>query len=433
VFGLLRWSLISGPFPFVVAVLGAGSLAELLAARRRGWRQAPAALAIATALTVGVSVLVSDVWRPFPDPLPRAVLGWLAVALTALTLTGYRVRTARWRQRLLAIAMALTVVVWSAVEVNRIYGQYPTAYAAFGLAPSGQIQLRPVGFQSQPALARQVDQRLDEVWRPPAGMPAHGGVSEVAIPSSAGHFHPRKGWVYLPPAYLTARRPLLPVLVLLAGQPGSPRDWLDGGRLAPMFDAFAAAHQGLAPVVVIPDDLGKALANPLCLDSRLGNVETYLAVDVPTWVKQHLQIDTDTRRWAIGGYSHGGTCALQLAVRAPRVYPTFIDISGQDEPTLGDRQRTVGMAFRGDLAAFRRVNPLDILAAHQFPDTAAMIVAGDRDSTYRPQQRRVHAACQAAGMQVAWLDLPGGHSWSVWGPGLQRSLPWLATRTGMTQ
>jgi S-formylglutathione hydrolase FrmB len=41
-------------------------------------------------------------------------------------------------------------------------------------------------------------------------------------------------------------------------------------------------------------------------------------------------------------------------------------------------------------------------------------------------------ACQAAGMDVR-LDLrPGGHSWEVWGPGLEDALPWLATRLGMT-
>lgn len=33
-------------------------------------------------------------------------------------------------------------------------------------------------------------------------------------------------------------------------------------------DAYAAAHDGLAPVVV--DHLGAPLSNPLCMDSRLG-------------------------------------------------------------------------------------------------------------------------------------------------------------------
>jgi len=31
----------------------------------------------------------------------------------------------------------------------------------------------------------------------------------------------------------------------------------------------------------VPDDLGSPVANPLCLDSRLGRVHTYLTRDVP--------------------------------------------------------------------------------------------------------------------------------------------------------
>jgi hypothetical protein len=55
--------------------------------------------------------------------------------------------------------------------------------------------------------------------------------------------------LYLPPAYLGSVRARLPVLVLIPGQPGGPEDWLLAGRLAAVMDAFAAAHDGLAPVV----------------------------------------------------------------------------------------------------------------------------------------------------------------------------------------
>ena len=124
---------------------------------------------------------------------------------------------------------------------------------------------------------------------------------------------------------------------MLSGQPGNPGDWLDGGQLAARMDAYAAAHKGLAPVVVMPDSLGSELANPVCLDSSLGNVATYLTVDVPGWIRKHLQVDTEPSSWAIGGLSAGGTCSLQMALTAPQVYPTFVDISGQAEPTLGTR------------------------------------------------------------------------------------------------
>jgi S-formylglutathione hydrolase FrmB len=168
------------------------------------------------------------------------------------------------------------------------------------------------------------------------------------------------------------------------------------------------------------------------MDSRLGRVETYLSVDVPAWIRTHLQVNTDPRAWAIAGFSQGGTCALQLAVRTPWVYPTFLDISGQDEPTLGTRTRTVDAAFRGDAPAFARVNPLVLLATNRYAASAGTIVVGREDRVYRAQQQHVFAACRAAGMDVRFLELPGGHTWHVWAPGLERSLPWLGARLGLT-
>jgi len=35
-------------------------------------------------------------------------------------------------------------------------------------------------------------------------------------------------------------------MVMLGGDPGSTRQWIDGGHLAPTLDAFARDHKGLA-------------------------------------------------------------------------------------------------------------------------------------------------------------------------------------------
>ena len=46
----------------------------------------------------------------------------------------------------------------------------------------------------------------------------------------------------IPPAYLASPRAQLPVLVLLSGQPGTPRDWLDGGRWRPARSSQARSN-----------------------------------------------------------------------------------------------------------------------------------------------------------------------------------------------
>jgi enterochelin esterase-like enzyme len=254
----------------------------------------------------------------------------------------------------------------------------------------------------------------------------------VEIPGTVSRFPARPGYVYLPPAYAVTPRPNLPVIVLVAGQPGSPESWLTSGRLATTMDAYAHAHHGLAPVVVIPDDLGATLSNPLCVDSPRGNAETYLARDVPAWITSHLQVAPGRESWFIGGLSQGGTCSLQLAVRAPEVYGGFLDISGQREPTLGGRQKTVDRVFGGNAAAYARINPMDIMRGTRFEHTAGLLVAGTSDQVYLPQQRAVLGACLAAGMQASLVVLPGGHTWTVWREGLVHGLPWVGVRSKLS-
>jgi S-formylglutathione hydrolase FrmB len=220
---------------------------------------------------------------------------------------------------------------------------------------------------------------------------------------------------------------LLPVLVLLAVQPSAPADWVNGGRIADTMDQFAATHHGVAPVVVMPDATGGGLNNPLCADTKVGGMsETYLTTDVPAWLRANLQVRPD--RWAIAGLSYGGTCAIQLALRHPDVLPSFVDMSGQSEPTLGSHARTVRDLFGGDENAFRQINPADLLATRRFPGTAGVLTVGGSDREYGPQQRKLLELCQQNGLDVTWHEVPGAHSWQAWAGGLQASLDWLSKR-----
>src|SRR5690606_15466240 len=223
----------------------------------------------------------------------------------------------------LALVLAtLTVLVSAAGRINAVYDAYPTVRAALGIDDYRTVPfddtLRPSG-RSLPVAQ----------WSPPPDLPSTGAVTTAPIPGAVSAFDAREAQIYLPPAYFADPRPDLPVLVLLAGQPGSPEDWIVGGRLVETMNAYAAAHSGLAPVVVVADGTGGQFDNPLCVDSHLGNAATYLAVDIPAWARTHLQVDPGPRAWSVGGLSYGGTCALQLATTRPDVYPTFLDMSGE--------------------------------------------------------------------------------------------------------
>jgi S-formylglutathione hydrolase FrmB len=451
----LDWSLVAGPLPVILLAGALAGLAWLVAGRSapgRGWLRRGSRggsgggaasvrwLAICVPLIVmaagGVIALltwlVNNVWRPFADLLPFTIVLWSWVALAGVVLALGRLPLLRtWPRRAAAIGAGVLVLAAAANQVNGYFQAYPSLRVA--LAP---------WLDPKPVLTRTVHvtevvarpgQALASIWHPPPGMPQAGVVYQVGIPGVASGFAARPGYIYLPPAYLATPRPQLAVLVLLGGQPGDARAWVDSGRIQAVMDGFAQRHNGLAPVVVMPDDLGSEFANPLCLDSRLGDVQTYLTVDVPQWITSHLQVRPPGQGWAIGGFSEGGTCAIQLSTQAPRLYPFFVDISGQLEPTLGSRRLTISRAFRGDAAAFARVDPIVVLARTRFPRNAGVFVGGANDRVYTPQQRIMYFAARHAGMDVTFLSLPGGHDWRVWRGGLEHNVAWLASRLGITE
>ncbi|MFZ2174159.1 MAG: alpha/beta hydrolase-fold protein [Rhodococcus sp. (in: high G+C Gram-positive bacteria)] len=431
----MRWiadlSLLSGPVPLIASLFGAVGGLWLLAGRP-GWfrrRAIPAAVIGALVATGLLWYVVDRVWRPLPDPIPRTVYTWVGIGLCSVFLLLPRILAVKRPLPVtVSILAVFAVVLTSGVQVNLFFAAYPTVGTALGIEYAHRI-----GFGSVPPISATpiAGRPLDAVWTPPSDLPVAGQVTSAEIPGARSGFHARRAEIYLPPAYFTDPRPQFPVLILLAGQPGQPKDWLTGGRLAATMDNFARRHDGLGPIVVVADSTGSTWGNPLCVDSRLGHAATYLAEDVPAWIESHLQANPDPTTWAIGGLSMGGTCALQMATNYPLVYPTFLDLSGDPEPSLGDSRRTLDAAFAGNPTAFADVNPMDLLAHRCYPGSAGVFIVGNRDGDLKPAVQKAYAAAEHAGMDVRYLEVPGGHDFAVWSAGLAGEMSWLATRLGI--
>lgn len=405
----------------------------MLAASRSARPPILRAAAVAVPVTAVIGGAVWATYRPLPNQIPPAGYAWIWLAVGVLVLAGALLLRRPGIRRAVVVGTAGAMVAAAAVgQVNAEVGVFPTVGSLAGHRPPTVVE--PVSFADVPGFESAVQSGIpmDSVWTRPVRTPCSGAVTEVEIPGTESGFPARPAVLYLPPAYLTSPRAVLPVMVMIAGQPGRPQDWFSSGRLGSTVDAYAARHDGLAPVVVVVDALGSQDANPLCLDSALGNAATYVARDVPAWIEKSLQVSRDPAQWAIGGFSYGGTCSIQLAVNYPAIYPTFLDFLGQDEPSLGDHAGTVAATFAGDERAFAAVNPVDVLRTRQFPELTGVFVAGAADDEYRPQQQRMFAAAQAAGLNVRYYELPGGHEGATWGAALEREMDWTGRQLGLT-
>ncbi len=105
----------------------------------------------------------------------------------------------------------------------------------------------------------------------------------------------------------------------------------------------------------------------MCLDSRIAQADTFLSQDVPAWIDQTLDVDPDHRQWAAGGFSFGGTCAVQMVTRHPEIYGSALAFSSEQEPAIAkEREKTIEASFGGDTEAFERLTPLRLMAERRF-------------------------------------------------------------------
>ncbi|MGO4383087.1 alpha/beta hydrolase [Specibacter sp. RAF43] len=435
---LAQLSLVTGAIPGTLTTVGLLALLWLAVGNRRHLtRRVPAALAVAIAATGTYWFLAERVWNLWGEPLPGRDYVFAGLGLFAVLLVVPKVLSLRrtWA-RLLVVPAAVVVLLSGAGLVNQGFEYYPTVGSLFGdtgasIKSLSQFQAETGRLAARPATARAT---TAATWVPPANMPAHGEVLAVHIPGTISHAVSSDAYVYLPPAYLGSPRANLPVLVLIHGVPGGSIDWLRGGQIYQFMDRYAAAHRGLAPVVVMPDaGARRAQYPPLCLDSRQGQGATYLTRDVPNWVKATFGAGTASpRQWAVGGFSYGGTCAMSLAVNHPEAYPTFIDSSGESRPTIGQGHAVLLSKYFGNSAAdFAGQNALDVLARRSYHGVEGIVTVGATDAHYRPQGLDVYRAMLQAGIGVRLQEAPGGHAWPAWRYGVYQNMDWLMGRLGV--
>ena len=400
-----------------------------LLGNRRVW-----ALRVTVAALVGVvsglilSWLIADVWNLFGAPVSAGTRAWGCATLAGMAVAVNAFWRTRWWTKVTAGVAIFGVLAAGLLGINADIGEFHSLRAVF--SPETQ----PIALPPKPTASPSPDARpLRQSWTPPASMPASGRLGAVSIPGVVSKFPARPAVLYLPPAALVANPPPLPVVIVLSGQPGQPMNDFESANLHPMLEAFQEAHNGLAPIVIAPDQLGSPFVNPMCVDSPLGNSATYLTVDVPAWIRSHLHVRADAASWAIGGFSQGGTCAIQLGAAHPDLFGAILDVSGELVPRNGTEQHTIQVGFGGDAAAYERAKPVNILAAHApYAGMTAIFAVGQLDARYTAWEREVATAAKTAGMATTFIVAPGtGHDWHTASYALAAGMRILCARFGL--
>jgi poly(3-hydroxybutyrate) depolymerase len=235
----------------------------------------------------------------------------------------------------------------------------------------------------------------------------------------------RRGLVYLPPQYGQARyaRQPFPVVELFHGSPGSPLAWQTVLRIDQVANVLLARHLIGPMVLVMPAINGPGDDYQDCVNGPGVKDETYLATDVRADILARYRVSADPSEWGVAGYSSGGYCAANLALRQRGSFGAAAVINGYFRAADGPAAAALNSSPSPEAAN----SPL-YLAEGLRPDggpvPAFWVAAGTNDaSDYRPAT--MFTAAMDRIEQVPFVKLNAADTANAWSAALPAALVWL--------
>jgi enterochelin esterase-like enzyme len=244
------------------------------------------------------------------------------------------VRTRRVVLRVAAACLAFFIAMgFGVLSVNKYFGYYQTWGSAIA-------DLSNQSTASGPAIAsgsllvgnRSLAFNQGTVYRKLALQ--QGYTLSLTLPGKLSHIS-RTVYVYLPPAYFEQQYAhyRFPVIELIPGQPGEPQDWINVVGIQVTLN-YLIRHGYAKPVVlVMPDANGATGISLQCLNQVGGPQDlTYLGEDVPNQISHMLRVQAPGSGWGVAGFSEGGYCAVNMALRFRYRYGFSASMSGYFTP-----------------------------------------------------------------------------------------------------
>jgi enterochelin esterase-like enzyme len=246
----------------------------------------------------------------------------------------------------------------------------------------------------------------------------------------------RAVYVYLPPQYFQPAYQAyrFPVIELIHGQPGEPQDWITVAGVTQTFGRMLEHKLARPAVLVMPDANGARAISLQCLNQAGGAQDlTYLAVDLPARIARTLRVLPPGAGWGVAGYSEGGFCAANMALRYPGRYGFAGVLSGYFTPLdnqLADAGRPVS-PFAGDARLQEQNTPLhelsNLSAATVIP--GFWLAAGSADGQDVASAERFWQELRPRQPGAPLTLTPGsGHTMTTWRAQIPSMLTWMTPR-----
>jgi enterochelin esterase-like enzyme len=359
---------------------------------------------------------------------------WVLFALLVLgfgALVWWLVVARRVALKVVAACLSFAVAMFFGVlAVNKYFSYYDTWGAAIADLSSSSPNAGPqisqgnllAGNKTLTFDQRAVYVKLAEV---------QGYTLRVVVPGKLSHIA-RVVYIYLPPQYFQPRyaKYRFPVIELINGQPGLPQDWINVVGIQQTLDQLVGQGQASPAVLVMPDPNGSNSVSLQCLNQVGGPQDlTYLAQDVPDAVAHLLRVMPPGNAWSVAGYSEGGFCAANMALRYPDRYGYAASMSGYFTPytnKFGNPLRTVD-PFGGSNSLRVQNTPLDEVRAVAPGATLPLFWLGAgqgsgvdiSNAEYFAQLLQLHEA------DVPLVIMGGGHRMGTWRTLVPPMLTWM--------
>ena len=318
------------------------------------------------------------------------------------------------RFRLLAVKIAcgslsiIVAMVGGVAAVNYYYGYYTTwgqLVADFN-GGAGDLGTIPATTSSSTAGA------------------TSGSIGWVTLPGKLSGYS-RRALVYLPPQYGQARyaRVRFPVVELFHGTPGNPLTWQTVLRIGQVANQLIAKHLIGPMIFVMPSINGSGHQYQDCVNGPGTSDDTYLTKDVRADMLARYRVSRDAYEWGLAGYSSGGFCAANLALRHRTSFGAAAVINGYFRAADGP----AGTALNHSQPLEAANSPLYLaerLTPNAGPLPAFWVAAGTHDvSDYKPAT--VFTAALNRIEQVPFFKLNAGDTANEWSAALPNALAWM--------